>query len=149
MDSAFATILDERNRVLLSLRRDLELWNPPGGGIESGESPWDAVRREVLEETGLVVEVVRLASVSHKVKSGDVLFQFECRCVDPGAVPRPTVEAREHRWFEPGELPERLSPAFVRRLGVWLADRETTHLLVDDGPTTREWLQTLGGGAPR
>jgi 8-oxo-dGTP pyrophosphatase MutT (NUDIX family) len=50
---AFAIIFDEQNRVLLSHRRDMDLWNLPGGGVESGELPTEAVIREVKEETGL------------------------------------------------------------------------------------------------
>jgi 8-oxo-dGTP diphosphatase len=51
------------NRVLMvherSLRHAREWWTLPGGGIEPGETAEQAVRREVLEETGLVVEEVR------------------------------------------------------------------------------------------
>ena len=50
---AFALIFDDRDRVLLCLRDDLNIWNLPGGGVELGESPWEAVVREVEEETGL------------------------------------------------------------------------------------------------
>jgi 8-oxo-dGTP pyrophosphatase MutT (NUDIX family) len=49
--------LDGSGRVLLFQWRspaDGELlWEPPGGGIEPGESPLDAARRELVEETGL------------------------------------------------------------------------------------------------
>lgn len=38
-------------------------WNLPGGGLDPGEAPDDAVVREVLEETGQVVEDVRLVDV--------------------------------------------------------------------------------------
>jgi 8-oxo-dGTP diphosphatase len=60
---AFAIILGERDEALLCLREDLNLWNLPGGAVEQGESPWEAVVREVEEETGLVVRVERLAGV--------------------------------------------------------------------------------------
>ena len=50
-------------RVLMvherSRRHNREWWTLPGGGIEPGETAEEAVRREVLEETGLVVEEVR------------------------------------------------------------------------------------------
>jgi 8-oxo-dGTP pyrophosphatase MutT (NUDIX family)/ribosomal protein S18 acetylase RimI-like enzyme len=51
--------LDPGNRILLLHWRDpqdgYQLWEPPGGGIEPGESPYDAAVREWAEETGLPV----------------------------------------------------------------------------------------------
>ena len=47
-----------RGKVLLHLHRKLGMWLPPGGHIEQGELPDDAAVREVLEETGLRVEIV-------------------------------------------------------------------------------------------
>ena len=44
--------------VLLHFHRKLGMWLPPGGHIEQGELPDDAAVREVLEETGLEVELV-------------------------------------------------------------------------------------------
>ncbi len=37
-----------------------ETWNAPGGGLEAGESPLAAVARELLEETGILIEVAQL-----------------------------------------------------------------------------------------
>lgn len=45
-------------KVLLHLHRKLDMWLPPGGHIEKDELPDDAAVREVLEETGLRVELV-------------------------------------------------------------------------------------------
>jgi 8-oxo-dGTP pyrophosphatase MutT (NUDIX family) len=49
--------LDPDDRVLLLHWRDpydgFQLWEPPGGGVEAGESAYDAVVREWSEETGL------------------------------------------------------------------------------------------------
>ena len=46
-------------KVLLHLHRKLGMWLPPGGHIERDEIPDDAAVREVFEETGLNVELVR------------------------------------------------------------------------------------------
>jgi 8-oxo-dGTP pyrophosphatase MutT (NUDIX family) len=61
--SASAVIFDRRGRLLLQQRSDGGQWGLPGGSIEIGESVTEAVKREVREETGLVVAVRRLVGV--------------------------------------------------------------------------------------
>ena len=61
--SVSAVIFDRRGRLLLQQRSDGGQWGLPGGSVEIGESVADAVRREVLEETGLRVSVRRLVGV--------------------------------------------------------------------------------------
>ena len=55
-------ILDENKNMLLVRQRhgDKDIWMVPGGGIEENESAAQAAVREVLEETGLDIEVDRL-----------------------------------------------------------------------------------------
>jgi 8-oxo-dGTP pyrophosphatase MutT (NUDIX family) len=50
----FAVIVNANAEVLLDHRTDLDAWNLPERRVESCESPWDAVIREVEEEVGLV-----------------------------------------------------------------------------------------------
>lgn len=59
-----AVIFDAaREKVLLVRRHDSEMWGLPGGQMQAGESVTEACGREVLEETGLQVEVRKLISV--------------------------------------------------------------------------------------
>lgn len=59
-----ATIFNEsREKVLLTKRTDNGLWCLPGGGVDPGESVEETVIREVREETGLTVRVLRLIGV--------------------------------------------------------------------------------------
>lgn len=51
-----ALIFDENNSVLLVKHTYRAGWHTPGGGVNSGECPTDAIVREVAEETGLHIE---------------------------------------------------------------------------------------------
>ena len=52
-------------------------WTLPGGGIDHGEDPFDAVRREVEEETGYQAEVQNLLGVHTMHRRSDRLFGGE------------------------------------------------------------------------
>ncbi len=56
-------VLASDGRILLTRLAYTKVWTLPGGGIDHGESPVDAVRREVLEETGLPLAEPRLLDV--------------------------------------------------------------------------------------
>jgi 8-oxo-dGTP pyrophosphatase MutT (NUDIX family) len=59
-----AVIFDPaREKILLTQRTDNEQWCLPGGRIEAGETVAEACAREVWEETGLTIEVLRLIGV--------------------------------------------------------------------------------------
>lgn len=54
-------ILIEDDKILMAVHNGIGkrgiFWAPPGGGLEYGESVEEALKREFLEETGLVVEI--------------------------------------------------------------------------------------------
>lgn len=58
-----AVILDADQKILLTRRSDNGLWCLPSGAMEPGESAAEGCIREVWEETGLHVEIVRLVGV--------------------------------------------------------------------------------------
>lgn len=87
-----AAIFDESGeRILIIRRRDNGQWCQPGGHIEPGESVAEACAREVKEETGLEVEVVRLVGIysdPHRVaqyadgnRYHAIVLSFEARVV--------------------------------------------------------------------
>lgn len=58
--TASAFVVDDDGRILLARRAfepDAGLWDVPGGFLEEGEDPVAGLRRELLEETGLEIEV--------------------------------------------------------------------------------------------
>ncbi len=107
---AQAVIRSEKG-LLLAVRSDLRGWELPGGAVEPGESPEDAVCREVLEETGLEVSIERF--VGDYIRTGfgpHTAKVYRCRVVG-GALQR-NWETLELRWFDTGHLPETLFPWF-------------------------------------
>jgi len=58
-----AAVFNERGEILLQKRADNGFWSMPGGAVDPGESVQQGVLREVWEETGLHVRVVRLVGV--------------------------------------------------------------------------------------
>lgn len=71
--AAYAVIVDDDDRLLLSrwIQGRRPAWTMPGGGLEDGEDPADAVRREVREETGYRVRVGELLGIhSHVIPAG-------------------------------------------------------------------------------
>lgn len=67
--AAYAVILDDEGRVLLARWTEGRRvsWTMPGGGLEPGEDPEAAVRREVREETGYKVVVDELLGIHSRV----------------------------------------------------------------------------------
>lgn len=81
--SAGALIFDESGRLLILKPNYKKGWTIPGGQIEpSGESPWDACRRETREECGLEVAAGRLVCVDflrpRPNRPGGMRFLFHC-----------------------------------------------------------------------
>ena len=121
--SVSAIIFDDRRdrQVLLAHRRDIDWWNLPGGGMEAGETVEQAVCREVLEETGLEVEVERLVGVYSKPQKNEVVLALRCRII--GGQVQATKEARECRYFPPEALPPNTLPKHRQRIEDALLDR--------------------------
>ncbi len=111
---AVYAIIFAAGRVLLALRRNIDWWNLPGGGMELGETVDEAMRREVREETGLEIEVERLVGVYSKPQKQEVVLTFLCRVV--GGVLRETEESRECRYFTPDALPVNILPKHRQRV---------------------------------
>jgi mutator protein MutT len=127
---AFAVIFDAQSRVLLSHRTDRDMWNLPGGRVEAGEHPWEAVLREVEEETGLRVEVERLLGVYSVPNKPELVFNF--LCVQKAGQLRPTEEADKHAWFGRTELPSNTLPRHAIRIEDAYSSAHIVYLKVQD-----------------
>lgn len=107
-----AVVRNDAGQVLLARRGDNGRWSLPAGVIDPGEQPADAVLREVLEETGVRVEIDRVGGVAtHPVvyPNGDACeylnVWFRCRPVG-GTARADGDESTEVGWFDPDDLPD-------------------------------------------
>ncbi len=94
----------DRTQILLVKRRDVPVWVLPGGGIDPGESPEDAIVREILEETGLRVKVLRICNTYLPInKLAHPTNLYECSILSGS--PSPSSETKEARFFSLSSLP--------------------------------------------
>jgi 8-oxo-dGTP pyrophosphatase MutT (NUDIX family) len=118
------------NRVLVIHHRRLDTWLPVGGELEPGETPLEAARRELLEESGLEGSFVPLAGAADGEPPGFLGYEEHVAGakglhmnfvfvadVDPGAAVVPNHEFGDHRWVDRDELAGLVSPLNVREFG--------------------------------
>ena len=124
---ASSVITDDAGRVLLVHHTYAERnWEVPGGVLEAHESAEAAAVREVLEETGVQIEIERLVGVYWESGWGaggghHVVFRARIAVGTPIATDR--AEISEVGWFGHNALPRPISDFTVRRIDDGLADR--------------------------
>lgn len=112
--SVAGIVIDDQDRVLLIQRRDNGHWEPPGGVLELDETFEEGVKREVLEETGVHIEVERLTGVYKNLKRGIVAIVF--RCSPASGHPQETTESSATTWVELSDINSMMSEAYAVRV---------------------------------
>lgn len=117
-----AGVVENLNGEILLVRSKSSGWVFPGGIVENGETLIEAVKREVLEETGADIEVKKLFCVSsntatHKGYNGvkiiptKVLLDFIC--LYKGGEIRPSEENPETKWFKKEDVLGVMTEGFI------------------------------------
>ena len=136
---AFGIIFDEQKRVLLVHRTDYDLWNLPGGRLESGEAPWEGVIREIQEETGFETEVIKIAGVSFKPDKDNIVFTFLCKVI--GGQATLSRESDKIEYFEINKIPKNSVIKQVERIKDVLQNLNEVILKVQTGKTSIELVK--------
>ncbi len=121
---------DDAGRILLTQRRHDQpmplLWEFPGGKVEPGEAPVDALVRELQEELGCAARVGRIEEVVFHAYPDFDLYMLVYDCALQGE-PR-AVEVADVRWVPPVEL---------KRYEVLPADVALVQRLADEATPNR------------
>ena len=125
-------VTNSEGKILL-VRHNARGWTYPGGVVETGENLINALKREIMEETGIEITVGRLfclcSNTAGHAGYGGVKYiptkvMADFICTGEG-VPRPSEENSESGWFSPEEAAEMIvTPAERKRFGVYLEKRE-------------------------
>lgn len=113
-----AAIFDDQNRVFLVRHSYAPGWLFPGGGVERGETIYDALNREIAEEGGIILEE---APVFHGLFSNEEKFRGDhiaCFVIRKYRQQdwKPTIEIMETGFFPVTDLPPGTTGGTRRRI---------------------------------
>jgi 8-oxo-dGTP diphosphatase len=115
--SVFALIVNNKNQVLLIKRHERNYWERPGGKVEFGEDTISALKREVLEETGIQIQINGVMDINEQIESKKHWIGFHYMAEYKKGSAR-IIEPKKHeavKWFDIDKLPK-LSPVSTRIL---------------------------------
>jgi len=134
--SAGAMIFDGKGRLLILKPTYKSGWTIPGGVMEAdGETPWQACRREVLEECGIDVRAGRLACTDFRParpdRPGGIRYLFDCGPAEDAALAAITLQPEEIAEYRLASLDTALTllrPAVRRRVRAGTRRRRFVYL---------------------
>lgn len=114
-------LIVDGNKILLGKRKNAHgsgFWAPPGGHLEYGESWQQCAQREVLEETGLMLDEVRFCAVTNDIfaeNNKHYVTIFMRAAYTGGAVQnREPEKCEQWQWFAVDQLPDKLFLPFAQ-----------------------------------
>ncbi len=108
---AFHAIIEKDGKVLVMKRYSKDNFNPdfwdlPGGVMEFGENPLEALKREVKEECGLDVEILSPLDISTKIGDEEQYVAVTYICEYKSGTVKLSKEHSEFKWADPKKVPD-------------------------------------------
>ena len=117
-----------RTKILLIKRRDVPIWDMPGGGKCENENPEECAVREVWEETGFRTKIIRKIAEYNNTWNGGIIYSYECEII--GGEKSTSDESKEVEFQDAYQLPK-LRTLFVDQY-VQDAMKESSHIIKAD-----------------
>lgn len=123
-------VTDTQNRMLVVRQRYTSGWIFPGGGVDRGETPIAALKREMVEETGVRLKgdlVMHGLFSNHANFPGDYVAVYIANNFEDGPW-RQSLEITERAFLDPSEISEDCSAGMQRRLDELAGTRQISDL---------------------
>lgn len=123
-------VINEKDEVLMVKTHNYD-WVFPGGQVEVGENVIDALKREIMEEAGVDIEVGEVFCIASNTKKypgyngvkeipTKIMLDFICKA--KGGVPRPSEENSESMYVPKDKVLDMIkAPAIIERYKAFLA----------------------------
>lgn len=113
-------IKSDLDTILIAKPTYKKTWQLPGGGVDSGEDPEDAVIREVSEELNFKIkkQALKIVGTIHK-EDDDILFliyEYNGRVAENTKFTLPSDEIETYEFVQPSVLAERLPDYYANFL---------------------------------
>lgn len=96
-------------------------WELPGGGLDFGESPEEALKREIQEEVQMDIEVIKPLSVWHYIRKNNLqIIGFTYLCKARSTDVTLSDEHLEHTWIKHDDIEDyKIFPELTQEIGEW------------------------------
>jgi ADP-ribose pyrophosphatase YjhB (NUDIX family) len=146
-------VINDADEILLSKRGDFAVWALPGGRVDSGEIIQDTAVREVREETGLKVEIVRPVGLYYQQGRSRMDILYRAKPIG-GELFKATDETLDNRFFSLKSLPEplfghlQIEHAYSNETHVHTIESAAWTLFKLDMQLRWRWIQNYAAGRP-
>lgn len=119
---AVGALITKGNKVLLHHRTDYDMWDLPSGGMKKGETIFQALKREVKEETGLNIKPIKITGVYQNYRKGVIVLNFLVKVIS-GKLTK-NEEADDFKYFDYQKLPKNFPSKQKERILDYFRNKE-------------------------
>ena len=123
-----AVVVNDKNEILLVKHTYQNNWFLPGGGVDKGETFEQAIKRELIEETGYEANMMELFGVYQNTYEGkrDNIVVFVCKN-GKFIESSPSPEIEKYEFFSADKLPENTAKGMKKRIEEFYNSDESNH----------------------